>query len=679
VRHVDRATLLGWAALLWVFGLFPWVNWIPGGHTADWYGPVSGEWLSGSAIAIGGGLVLAIVTRRLGLWRHGAWDRVLAAYDRHPMRWTVGVAVLGLVLYLAVAVVVFDATPLLIDEIVQVFQARIIAGGALTRVASAHPEFFSAMHIVDVGGKVYAQFPVGGPAMLALGSLVGAEWLVNPVAGAIAVVAFGAALQRLDPSPGVRLGGTVVFALAPFTVFMSASYMNHVTTLMWLLIAFAALAALVRAPRPSFLAGLGCGLGLGIAATVRPVDAFAFALPAGVWLLARTIRSPGRWRELAGAGLGVALPMAALLWANANQTGDPFLFGYQVLWGNTQALGFHAAPWGETHTPARGLELVSLYMLRLQTYLFETPFPSLLPAAIALLLGRNLDPLDRYLLASGALLVGLYFAYWFDGFYLGPRFMYPLIPVLALWTVRLPGLLRRRGPDGLAYRTAVWSLAIGAVMAAAISAPLRGKLYARGLVTPRWDADAATADAGIHDALILVRESWGAQVLALLWGQGVSRSESEALYRKVDTCLLYERLLGLERDGIRGPAAAAMLRSLLRDSASVRKTTLSPDPTERMLPGATYSEKCIQRLADDRDGFALYPPLILAGERTNNVFARDLHARDSFLLDQYPDRPVYLLKQNSLVLGATPEFSRLDVDSLRRAWGGGAPETGTAR
>ena len=41
------------------------------------------------------------------------------------------------------------------------------------------------MHLIDWGGKVYGQFPAGGPGDAALGTLVGAEWLVGPVAGAL--------------------------------------------------------------------------------------------------------------------------------------------------------------------------------------------------------------------------------------------------------------------------------------------------------------------------------------------------------------------------------------------------------------------------------------------------------------------------------------------------------------
>ena len=96
-----------------------------------------------------------------------------------------------------------------------------------------------------------------------------------------------------------------------------------------------------------------------------------------------------------------------------------------MLWGRAHDLGFHATPWGPVHTPARGLELINLYFLRLQTYFLETAAPALIPMTVALALTRRLRAFDRYLLAASLLLVGLYAAYWHDGFYLGPRFMYP--------------------------------------------------------------------------------------------------------------------------------------------------------------------------------------------------------------------------------------------------------------
>jgi 4-amino-4-deoxy-L-arabinose transferase-like glycosyltransferase len=665
---VDRAFALLAAALIVVFGFLPWANWIPGGHEAEWYPIVIGDWFSGGTITVGVGLVLAILSRRIAwLWRPGALQPLLAGYDRRPLVVSAAIAAVAMTLYLVLAVVVFDTKPLLIDEMIQVFQGRTFASGRLVRDAFAYPEFFSGMHLIDTGGSVYGQFPAGGPAMLALGSLVGAEWVVGPVAAALTVFVFGWLVQHLDSNPGVRLGATLLFAFAPFAVFMASSHMNHVTVVLWLVAAMACLARVTTRDRAPW-AALGCGLGLGVAATIRPADALAFALPAGVWLLARTLRRPARWPDLMLSGVGVALPVVAMLWVNSQTTGHPLLFGYTVLWGNAHDLGFHGAPWGDVHTPLRGVELLNLYFLRLQTYLFESPFASLVPTALALAVSRRLQPFDRYLLISGGLIVGLYFAYWHDGFYLGPRFMYPLVPLLVLWTARLPGLLRERFGDGLANRTAAYSYAIAAVVVVAVTGPIRGTEYAHGLLTPRWDADAAVEQAGVEGALILVRESWGAQIMARLWARGIGRSEAELLYRKIDTCILEEQLSALEASGVSGSAASAALQPFLADSAKVIVSPHSPDPTERYLPAAFYSDRCRTRVQDNWQGFTLFAPLLLAGGR-DNVFARDLHARDTLLLAAFPDRPIYLLKPEDARVASPKRFYPVTRDSLRQAWG----------
>src|SRR5512146_1061146 len=70
-----------WTALVVaLLAFFPIANWIPGGHEAAWYHSVFSLWLSGGAIAIGTGVVLAILARRIGaLWREGAMDGAVAA------------------------------------------------------------------------------------------------------------------------------------------------------------------------------------------------------------------------------------------------------------------------------------------------------------------------------------------------------------------------------------------------------------------------------------------------------------------------------------------------------------------------------------------------------------------------------------------------------------------------
>ena len=655
------------ALLVAAFGFLPLADWIPGGRTVSWYGAAISVWLNGSLIAVGAGIVYAIASRRApGIWRDGALTKFVAWCTRNDRSFIWGFALVCGVTYTAVAIVIFDRKPLLIDEIVQLLQARIFSEGQLARATFANPEFFSTLHVIDVGSRYFSQFPAGGPAMYLPGWMLGVPWITNPICGAVTVVAFGRWVSLVERRAAVVIGATIVFGLGPFMMFMSGSHMNHVPALMWTVLAMLALAKVVlsldASPRWALLAGFA----LGAAGTIRPVDALAFALPAGLWLLWRAFRIR-RLSEVLSAGVGMAVPLAFLFWVNAHTTGAALLFGYELLWGASHSLGFHVAPWGFSHTPARGLELVNLYFLRLQNYLFETPVPSLVPVIGALALSRRVSSWDRYLLGSSVLLVALYFAYWHDGFYLGPRFLFPLLPVLSLLVARFPALVRERWGSGLGYR-AIWgAIAICVALSLAVSIPIRVRQYSNGLLSMRWDADAAAARAGVRNAIVLVRESWGAQIMARLWALGVSRSESERLYRHIDACQLDSAISFNERRGVRGEAAVVALTPMLRDSLRVQSSPFSPDTTESFRRGVNYTPDCLARINDDRAGFTVMAPLLLARQR-DVLYVRDLHARDSLILARYPDRDVYLLRPVGASEGAPPVFQRLSRDSLARTW-----------
>ena len=580
----------------------------------------------------------------------------------------------ALALYIVIARVVFSGRPLLIDEVVQLFQARIYAAGHLWLPVAAHREFFSILHVVDTGDKVYSQFPPGGPAMLTFGELVHAPWLVGPVCGAISVALFARLVKLTDPdsSPAFHFGATLLFAVAPFGAFMFGSHMNHATTLMWLLVATLGLAHVALSSVPRIGWAFANGLGLGVAATIRPLDAFAFALPAAAWLLWLAWRDKRRWADAFASGVGVAIPFAAMMWVNGQTTGSPLLFGYEVLWGKAHGLGFHTAPWGMTHTPSRGVELLSLYVTRLQTYLFETPFPSMIPVIAALALTRRLSALDKYLLASAALLGALYFAYWHDGFFLGPRFVFPWLPVLVLFAARLPRLVRERYGRGRVWAGTNAALATGAVMAVGFSLPGRVLAYENGLTSMRENYTAESAAAGVKDALVFVRESWGAQLTARMWERGISRSAAAALYHGVDACMLDKALRDVDARDVHGAAAEAQLEPLLKDSSRVRTSPLSPDSTEKVLQGAKYDHTCIARINEDRIGYTHLAPLLL--ERgSGNIYARDLQARDSLMTATYPARPVFLLYRIGASADSAFKWIPLKRDSLMSVWRSGAP------
>ncbi len=674
------------AVVVAALGFLPIANWIAAGYEFPEYASKLAQWSSGTGIAVGVGVVLAILGRG-SQWRLPTRlaDWLGSRAERSPHLAVAAIALFGACLYIAVAHWLFHGRPLLVDEIVEERQAQIFAAGHLWLPAPSHPEFFSSLLMVDAGGRVYSQFPPGGPALLALGVLAGATWLVVPVCAALSVIAFAALARVAEPNARIAIAAVALFAVAPFTVFMSGSHMNHVTALMGILVGAGALLHVTARPaeeggRPGL--AFVSGLGFGAAATIRPVDALAFAAPAAVWYVWRALRTPRRWADALAALAGVALPICAMLYVNAHTTGAPLLFGYQVLWGHDHDLGFHRAPWGGTHTPARGLQLVNLYFLRLQDYLYETPVPALLPAIGALALTKRLRPPDRYLLISCALVTGLYFAYWADGNFLGPRFVYTFGPVAALWTVRFPSLLRERlrvsprtaATAAFVNRVSIGALATSAAIALVLGVPLRAAEYRHNFATERWATPEVAAQSGVRNALVFVREGWVAQLIARLWALGVSHEHVETLYREVDVCRLDSAVAALEARARRGDRDDAALYSafapLLRDSTTVGIVRAGGPAGERLRVqrGYAYPPHCERRLAEAAAGSSPLAVLLAVGAADGNVYARDLHGRDTLLVAAYPDRPVYIVHPASSAPGALPAFYPVSRDSLFTAW-----------
>jgi hypothetical protein len=655
--------------ILLVFGLLPIANWIPGGHEAPWYAARLADWVNGTGIVVGIGIIAAIVFRRWPespLWRSGLWSGTAGRWRRGGRKVDIVIALAVFAVCAIVAQTVLSAKPLLIDEIIQLYQARILAAGHLWLPAPAHPEFRSVMHLIDWGGKIYGQFPVGGPVMLAIGTIVHAEWLVGPAATAIGAYLFARVLRLLDLSDGAALAALLLYGFAPFTDFLGGSMMNHVTETTWLLAATLALLLAVRdsVARPAM--ALAMGLCFGVAATIRPTDAAAFAIPSAIWLLWRSRLGSRQIVALIASGVGVAIPMVLMLMVNHEQTGHALRFGYIEMWGKSHDLGFHAAPWGPAHTPARGLELVNLYLLRLQDYLFESPAPSLLFATMALLLTRTRAAVDRWILTSCGLILLAYFAYWHDGFYLGPRFVLPLAPWLALWTARLPSVMRERRWSMPVMRGMLVAGVVSLLIGACVSVPIRARQYRNGMLSMRLDIPAAIKAAGVHDAIVLVRESWGAQLMARMWGLGVSRTAADQVYRTTDACQLQLAILATEHDNGNAAELQRRLEPFSHDSARLATDPSLPDTTVRFLPGETLAPVCVRRIREDFGGFARFPTVLLVRD-TSNVYLRDLHARDTLMFRPPFHRAFWMLTEGSGV-SAGLRLSPVATDSMVGEW-----------
>ncbi len=292
----------------------------------------------------------------------------------------------------------YSQSPLYLDSVVQLFQAKIFAGGALVAPLPKHLEFFMVPNMLFDERGWYSQYPPLHSALLAFGVLLNTPWMVPIVLAVLtALVLYFAVLEIYDElTARVSL---VLLLVCPFFLFMSASFMNHVSTLLFLSLALWTFARWEKRllARHAFF----CGVSLGCAMLVRPFCAFTEGAVLACCAL-KTLRERNCLRHAACGLFGVTLTASVLLFYNHFTTGNALLPGYIKLWGESHGLGFHQTPWGEFHTPLRGLRNEFTNLVLLHAMLFEWPIPSCLLLALAMLFGLLPSRWDRRLFFSGA-------------------------------------------------------------------------------------------------------------------------------------------------------------------------------------------------------------------------------------------------------------------------------------
>jgi hypothetical protein len=393
----------------------------------------------------------------------------------------------GLVLVVTnlISWLVFQHFPHVVDGIAQVFQGRIFASGRAFIPARFDNYFFSLSYVINDGTRVYAEYPFGHSLLLALGSLVHAEWLVNPLLGsAQVIVLYFLGKEVYDEKTG-RIAA-LLGVTSPFLLFMSSEFMNHASALLFLslfLLFFFRTIRPFRAPRPSppltrIIDPLLCGLSLAMALNIRPLSALAVSIPSACYAVYILLKWRGKPLPAFVAMLvPVLLGLGAFGFYNYLTTGDPLLPGYKVFcmldyghahWGlGFGTLGYAGRP---PHTPLRGLIQTGDNLNYLNLSLFESPFPGLL-LILLLFLTFTRKPADWLLLATFLALPAAYFFYWFQEFAFGPRLLYegmaPLLLLSARGLIEFPGFVGRAAGADAETRTRNL-VAVGATVSLAV-------------------------------------------------------------------------------------------------------------------------------------------------------------------------------------------------------------------
>jgi len=622
-------------------------------------------WVTGMLLIVGPAIVLAnLVPNRFDRTWNALRERVGSFRDR----WFVlGAASFALLAAAAVSIYVLSRKPTTSDEVAQLWQARILVSGRLWLPADPNPEFFAIDNVID-RGRWYSQFPIAGPAILAVAMLLHAAWLLSPVLAGLTVVnvyrfasaAYGTAVARAS---------ALLCATCPFLLLMSGSYMNHTLVVFLTTLALAELPPWMNGTRRrQVVASIVIGLSLGLAVAARPLDGAIAGVALGAFMAYFAVRH-SRVATAAVVIAAAALPIGGLLATNWLTTGHPLLFGYEVLWGANHSLGFHNDPSGNPHTPARAVTLAIVYLMQLNWSLFEWPIAGLLIVGGALVVIGKLERWDVLLLAWIALQLVAYAAYWHAGALFGPRYLFTVVPALLLITGHGLAVAERKASP--AVRRAVVAGLAASILTSWISrVPPVGARGGAEAIRPtrlafKRDLEPIVRSLSGAKALIFVSETASSRLMRRMWGLGISRPDAARLLATKDNCSLLDSVLDEEQRTASPNDRLAHLERAKSYAPPEGWRLLVSDVAFRTSNRQSITPRCrTEILSDDARGAALsYGPALLLNEIGGDghiagpvVFVADLVEHNEMLRTRFGDRPWYRLEMR---VEGTDESPRL--------------------
>lgn len=387
-----------------------WLTSVPSAHTA----------LATAHLVLGAtlfGIAVVALRHRTGLRAL----RVLrvAAFRAGNRRFDLVVATLFFVLSLALSFALFDGIPVIQDSQAQLFHARILATGHFVALSPPGAEHFLADHMI-VTPHWYSQYPPGHSLVLLLGVLVGAPVLVNPLLGAASVVLIRRVAEELFDRFTARRAA--LFALtSPFMLWMSSEAMNHASSLFFTALALFTTLRVLRGG--SIGVALVAGASWGFQILIRPISALALGAPFALLLLHALVKERARRPAILALIAASAVVASFLLVWNEITNGDPFTMGYVVRWGPTHTLGFHPSPWGEAHTPLRGVDHTLSSLVATNLFVLGPAIPALALFLLGTWRARAM-PFVQALAVGPVAILAVYFFYFFHDLTFGPRYLY---------------------------------------------------------------------------------------------------------------------------------------------------------------------------------------------------------------------------------------------------------------
>ncbi|NLG34460.1 MAG: hypothetical protein GX548_03810 [Lentisphaerae bacterium] len=501
----------------------------------------------------------------------------------------------ALAMYAAMAWFVFDGIPRLDDGIASLFQGRLLARGVLTLPLPERAYFYNMFGVLGFRQGVAhwcGMYPPGWPLLLAPGVWLGAPWLVNPLLGALLVVAIGELGRDLF---GLRTGrAAALLALpSPMMLVLSGLHLSHMPTALFLCLAVLSLRKLWATARWGW--GASAGGAWGIAFLCRPLDAVVVGVVLILGFLAPARRL---WRCRLGivAGLAVALlAVGVLLGFQQVTTGDWLTPGHEVGMGRAGTFGFSEYRNGRLHTPERGIEHTFHRLRAVNDQLLGWAVPSLLIVMLPFLTGRARVKEALLLLPLPVLLV-TFAHYWYLEICYPGRYLFTAAPYLFVLAARGLFTLREAAGGHRVWSRAPVFLAVSGILFLAVSLPHHLRRFGPDYYDVEGVLPRVVRDYGIRHALVFMDaigiDQRKVDVNNDYYGTGFLRNDLELAGDVVYVRNLRERNLGL-MDAFPGrsaylyryvrPQEKAFLWRLERDGGELREIPVEPR-TPDLLP-----------------------------------------------------------------------------------------------
>jgi hypothetical protein len=335
----------------------------------------------------------------------------LTRLSNRPPRTYVVAAIAAALAIVVIRLVIFRGAVFTDDERVYVYEARALLAGGVTTRAPGPLRWFAHQFLLELPeGRWAGVYPIGQPALLAIGITLGAPFLTQVLCGA-GIVYFGAGLAERLWSPKVGVVTALLLATSPFLLCMSATLHNVVPA------TFLLLAALSAAFRIRDGGGLGLYAALGTALAlmqlVRQLEALFAAAAVALLLVPLALKAtPDRRRHVLGLAVVFTLCVVSIfvqLESNATITGNPLESPYTAFARpGAKMFGFGPTSFGAVATFPGAIAKTFAVLMRLNAWSFGWA-GSLLPFALAFVGFGATDRWARAAIAFVLLHVTVYF------------------------------------------------------------------------------------------------------------------------------------------------------------------------------------------------------------------------------------------------------------------------------